>query len=157
MESPDDAPWPECGNGCGAMVEDPNWRKPAPWCPECQAAQYRGEFGLETDEQRLLRHLAEFNEAVADACNGLPDDTPDHVRAMADAINPAPDVNTMGYESISNAHDATVYERGSEHGQRFERAAIVAWLRDFGNPTSPALPLVAEAIERAEHLRGDDE
>ena len=72
------------------MVEDPNWRKPAPWCPECQAAQYRGEFGLETDEQRLLRHLAEFNEAVADACNGLPDDTPDHVRAMADAINPAP-------------------------------------------------------------------
>lgn len=51
---------------------------------------------------------------------------------MADAINPRLDVNTMGYESISNAHDATVYERGSEHGQRFERAAIVAWLRADG-------------------------
>lgn len=132
-------------------MEDPNWRKPAPWCPECQAAQYRGEFGLETDEQRLLRHLAEFNEAVADACNGLPDDTPDHVRAMADAINPAPDVNTMGYESISNAHDATVYERGSEHGQRFERAAIVAWLRQRD------LLDQADAIADGEHLGASDE
>ena len=58
----------------------------APWCPECQAAQYRGEFGLETDEQRLLRHLAEFNEAVADAVAWLRADGGDVCNAYADEI-----------------------------------------------------------------------
>ena len=41
MESPNDAPWSECGNGCGAMVEHPNLLAPAPWCAGCNAAQYR--------------------------------------------------------------------------------------------------------------------
>ena len=41
-------------------------------------------------------------------------------------------------------------------GQSLEREAIIAWLRDFWNPTSPLLPLVADAIERGEHLRGDE-
>jgi hypothetical protein len=40
---------------------------------------------------------------------------------------------------------------------RAERAAVAAWMRDFGNPTAPALPLVADAIEAGEHLRGNDE
>ena len=41
----------------------------------------------ETDEEKLRRHLAEFNAAVAEACD-LPDDAPDHIKAMADAIRP---------------------------------------------------------------------
>ena len=41
----------------------------------------------ETDEEKLLRHLAEFNAAVAEACD-LPDDAPDHIKLMADIIRP---------------------------------------------------------------------
>ncbi len=52
------------------------------------------------------------------------------------------------------AADDTIFD---DFGRSAERAAIVAWLRDFGNPTSPALPLVADAIERGDHLGAADE
>lgn len=47
--------------------------------------------------------------------------------------------------------ERAAFQRGSEHGQRFERAAIVAWLRGHDMLWSAA------AIERGEHLRGHDE
>ena len=42
----------------------------------------------ETDEEKLLRHLAELNSTVADACDGLPDDAPEHIQLMAATIRP---------------------------------------------------------------------
>ncbi len=42
----------------------------------------------ETDEEKLLRHLAELHASVADACDGLPEDAPEHVQLMAATIRP---------------------------------------------------------------------
>ncbi len=63
-------------------------------------------------------------------------------------------------ESISNAHDATVYERGRAHGIREERAAVVKWLKkqEFADATENLLARhIAIWIERGEHRDGDDE
>ena len=46
------------------------------------------------------------------------------------------------------------YERGRED----ERAAIVAWLREpQGESVTPWCELLADFIERGDHLGGDDE
>ena len=60
--------------------------------------------------------------------------------------------------------ERAAFQRGSEHGQRFERAAIVAWLREcaqryadmYGQPVD-SLPahMYAGWIERGEHLGCD--
>ena len=65
-------------------------------------------------------------------------------------------------ESISNAHDATVYERGRAHGINEERRAIVAWLREYdsrqpGFHNMRVTRNVANDIEHGDHLRDDDE
>jgi len=46
-----------------------------------------------------------------------------------------------------------IYEVGRVRGAAEERSAIVAWLREGGQ----GMKLVAAAIERGEHLAGDDE
>ena len=51
--------------------------------------------------------------------------------------------------------ERAAFQRGSEHGQRFEREAIVAWLRE--KRTFISIERLASEIERGEHLRGDDE
>jgi len=48
--------------------------------------------------------------------------------------------------------ERAAFQRGSEHGQRFERAAIVAWLRADGGDVCNAY---ADEIERGEHLEGN--
>jgi len=50
--------------------------------------------------------------------------------------------------------ERAAFQLGIEHGQRFEREAIVAWLRADGGDVCNAY---ADEIERGEHLRGDDE
>ena len=61
--------------------------------------------------------------------------------------------------------ERAAFQRGSEHGQRFEREAIVAWLRDLRvdageNITTgeaDRLADVADWIEHGDHLRSDDD
>ncbi|MDI9628077.1 MAG: hypothetical protein QM286_05975 [Acidobacteriota bacterium] len=52
-----------------------------------------------------------------------------------------------------SAEERASFEWGRVHGIYSERAAIVAWLREGGQ----GMKLVAAAIERGEHLGGDDE
>ena len=53
----------------------------------------------------------------------------------------------------ADAHN-TDYERGRED----ERAAIVAWLREPQDESvTPWCELLADSIERGDHLGGDDE
>ncbi len=63
--------------------------------------------------------------------------------------------------------ERAAFQRGSEHGQRFERAAIVAWLRseacftwlrrNTDGFTVGQADDLSVAISDGEHLRGDDE
>ena len=53
--------------------------------------------------------------------------------------------------------ERAAFQRGSEHGQRFERAAIVAWLRDEETCRRVARGNLADFIERGVHLRSNDE
>jgi len=46
--------------------------------------------------------------------------------------------------------ERAAFQRGSEHGQRFEREAIVAWLRGLD------VNYAADLIESGEHLEADD-
>lgn len=49
------------------------------------------------------------------------------------------------------ADQATIYSAGVTDGEALERKAIVKWLRRGGQK------LIAAAIERGDHLAGDDE
>ena len=53
--------------------------------------------------------------------------------------------------------ERAAFQRGSEHGQRFERAAIVAWLRDEETCRRVARGNLADFIERGVHLRSNDQ
>ena len=50
--------------------------------------------------------------------------------------------------------ERAAFQRGSEHGQRFERAAIVAWLHSCGDGICAECNANADLIESGEHLRG---
>lgn len=130
----------------------------------------------ETDEEKLRRHLAEFNAAVAEACD-LPDDAPDHIKAMADAIRPRQET-TMSEHCEHCEQDTLVQYDGWDHhcfidgagyvhwddgkcpwcaAAEAERAAIVAWLRDEETCRRVARGNLADFIERGVHLRSNDE
>lgn len=130
----------------------------------------------ETDEEKLRRHLAEFNAAVAEACD-LPDDAPDHIKAMADMISPrqeqqmSNDWLNVDIDSDDDAYPEddpyeTPYGMEFNAGREYEREAIVEWLRQgaqryadmYGQPVD-SLPahMYAGWIERGEHVKGTDD
>ena len=67
-------------------------------------------------------------------------------------------MSDMGEFIPHGQRDLKFLREGHRRGQRFEREAIVAWLRSriavFDNPV---LTSAADLIESGEHLRGEDE
>lgn len=57
------------------------------------------------------------------------------------------------YVDLGIERDA--WKRGNEQGRKDERAAIVAWLSR--GEVCPSPQVLAELIERGEHMGGDDE
>ena len=54
--------------------------------------------------------------------------------------------------------DNWAYSDGQRDGAENEREAIVAWLREpQGESVTPWCELLADSIERGDHLGGDDE
>lgn len=120
----------------------------------------RSIVGLLWDERARLIAVVEEIEA-----EGIPDDAYYHylsgmVHGIARAaiqISESQGVHCEATTSEYNIGHTDGYYIGVTEGERQERAAIVAWLSTGCAADWWMAPDFAEAIERGDHLGGDDE
>lgn len=113
----------------------------------------RSIVALLMDERARLLATAEAEEA-----KGIPDETyyqylSGMVHGVVRAALQISESQSVHCEATMSDPEGDILNTYIEIGGRWERAAIVAWLNEGGVLGE----LFAYAIERGEHLRGDDE